>query len=113
MWRQLDRSLSLRLLLPLLPIFASLHRLAWPIHDVLTPEMLGALAIVLSARTIAERSLDGIMQVAFGFVPLVGGALVCGGAGGGDNPTWLGAVYYLGAGSGTVLAVLHELRERR
>lgn len=81
----------------------------------LTPEIMGALAIVLAARVLGEGALTGTLQFLFGFVPLIGATVVCAGA----TPTpggeaWHSAIaYYVGAGLGTTLAAISELRGRR
>lgn len=110
MWRQLDRYLATRMALPWLPVFANAHR---PELTVLTPEFFGALAMVLSARVLADRSMAGVLQLLFGILPLLGGGFVVAGATPGDDYSWLGLVYYLGASTGTVLAAITDLRERR
>lgn len=80
---------------------------------MLTPELFGALAMVLGARILAEGALSGTRQLVFGILPLVGGGLVVAGAGASGTYSWLGFVYYLGAGTGTVLGAVSDLRGRR
>jgi hypothetical protein len=109
MLKQLDFYLSTRMVLPWLPVFAVAHRLN---TDVLTPQLFGSLAMVLSARLLAERAFSGGQQVIFCMLPLLGGGLVCAGSAAAKNYWWLGLVYYLAAGIGTVLAAVSDLRGR-
>lgn len=97
------------MVLPWLPIFVVAHRAN---TGVLTPELFGALAMVLSARLLAEGAFSGGQQVIFCMLPLLGGALVCVGSVASQNHWYLGLVYYLGAGIGTVLAAISDLRGR-
>jgi len=105
--RQLDRHLTIRLVLPLLPLFVFFHVRK---ESVLTPELFGALAMVLSARLLADSSFQSaFMKLVFCILPLVGGGLTCAGKG----SIALSVTYYATAGVGTVLAVISDLRQRR
>lgn len=108
MLSQIDRYLTGRLLLPWLPMFVLWHTTAWA---GVTPQFFGGLAMVLGARVLAESEFVGALQVVFGFLPLLGGALVC--ANVTVNPGVFGAVYYVAGGLGTTLAAVSSLRERR
>jgi hypothetical protein len=111
-WRQLDRHLTVRIVLPWVPVF-----IGWQAGNeaALAPELFGALAVVLALHNFTEGSPYnkgmGILGVSFIGVPLILGSVVCAG---GSRRAWAFAIVaYVAAGLGTVLSALSDLRGRR
>lgn len=107
-WRQLDRYLCARIIVPWLPVL-----IVWQVgkERALTPQVLGALATVVAGHTLSEGRLNGVLQLSLGALPLLGGALVCAGAS--SDPWTYGIVYYLAAGLGATLDTISDVFERR
>jgi hypothetical protein len=108
---QTDRFLTTRLFLPWLPLFVIAHRQGF---KALTPTVLGSLALLLSARLLADGSFRGVLQLTFGFLPLLGSVtILASDAGAQKDLLTQSYVYYLDAALGTALAVVSEVRGRR
>jgi hypothetical protein len=107
MFRQLDRQLAGRLVIPWLPPFV-----LWVTNrlQTISPEFLGSVTTILAARLTVDAAYEGSFALLFGVVPLLGGVLLIGGAVLDLNAAW---VYYVIAALGTVLAVITDIRQRR
>src|SRR5208282_3820033 len=104
---RLDRTLISRLLLPLFPVAVLVFSKGL---SVLTPTALVPMTMVLSARSLADGSFDGIPQIAFGFVPLLLGTVLY--ASTTDGSWGWAVILYILAATGTILAAIEELDER-
>jgi hypothetical protein len=107
-----DRNIITRLILPLAPASVMLQTRG---SGAITPELLGALALVLALRIFADQPFKGyLVPFAFSGVPIIEGTLLCSGVSmvAGDRLTFGYATYGLAA-IGTLLAVIADYRARR